>query len=151
VCPKRFPCPWYIRRKPCTYLAPRLKQSPNRSKWPSTWSTSPRSAINYFQNDFWAYGTFSVGRAPILHRDWWHLHMDQNKIPLDPCHIGVPSVASKWFMSLWYVQHKPCTYLQMDRNELSFDQCHQKVPPGVPEKISMPMVHLAQTVHLSCI
>jgi hypothetical protein len=101
VCPKRFPCPWYIRHKPCTYLALRLKQSPNRSKWPSTWSTSPRSAINCFKNDFWAYGTFNTSRAPVLHRDWWHLHPDQNKIPLDPCHIGVPSVASKWFMSQW--------------------------------------------------
>jgi hypothetical protein len=36
VCLKRFPCPWYIWRKPYTYLAPRLTLSPNRPKWTST-------------------------------------------------------------------------------------------------------------------
>ena len=29
VCPKRFPSLWYVRRKPCTYLASRLGLSPN--------------------------------------------------------------------------------------------------------------------------
>jgi hypothetical protein len=40
-----------------------------------------------------------------------YLQMDQNKLPLDPHHLGVPSGASKWFRSLWYVRRKPCTYL----------------------------------------
>jgi hypothetical protein len=31
-----FPCPWYIRRKPCTKLGPRLTSSPNGLKRPST-------------------------------------------------------------------------------------------------------------------
>jgi hypothetical protein len=35
-------------------------------------------------------------------------------------------------------------------NELPLDQCHLEVPLGVPKKISMPVVHWAQTVHLSC-
>jgi hypothetical protein len=38
----------------------------------------------------------------------------------------------------------------MDRKELSLDQRHVGVPSGVPKMISMPMVHLLQTVHLSC-
>jgi hypothetical protein len=38
----------------------------------------------------------------------------------------------------------------MVRNELPLAQCHLEVPLGVPKKISMPVVHLAQTVHLSC-
>jgi hypothetical protein len=37
----------------------------------------------------------------------------------------------------------------MDRNDLQFDPCHLGGPSGVAKKISMPMVHLAQTVHLS--
>jgi hypothetical protein len=45
LCLKRFPCPWYIQHKPCTYLAPPLTISPNRPKWASTWHTSPRSTI----------------------------------------------------------------------------------------------------------
>ena len=63
------------------------------------------------QNDFRAYGMFGANRAPILHRHW--LPTDQNEIPHDPRHLGVPSGASK--------------------------------------TISDPMVHLAQTMHLSCV
>jgi hypothetical protein len=69
VCPKWFPCPLYIRRKPCTYLAPRLTQSPNGPKWASIWPTSPSSTIGCVQNDFRAYGTFGANYAPILRRD----------------------------------------------------------------------------------
>jgi hypothetical protein len=47
-----------FRHKPCTYLAPRLKLSPNGSKWASAWSTSPTSTVRCVQNDLWAYGTF---------------------------------------------------------------------------------------------
>jgi hypothetical protein len=35
--------------------------------------------------------------------------MDQNKDPLEPCHLGVPSGAS--VLSLWYVWRKQCTNL----------------------------------------
>jgi hypothetical protein len=69
-----------------------------------------------------------------------------------------PLVRSKRFQSLWYIRRKPCTYilhrvwyyLQTDRNELPLDQRQLEVPSGVPEKISMPVVHSVQTVHLSC-
>jgi hypothetical protein len=56
LCPKWFPCPCYIRRKPCTYLPLRLTLSPSRPKWVSTWSTSHSSTIGCVQNDFWSYG-----------------------------------------------------------------------------------------------
>ena len=36
---------------------------------------------------------FGTNRAPILHRHW--LPTDQNEIPLDPRHLGVPSGASQ--------------------------------------------------------
>jgi hypothetical protein len=48
-----------FRHKPCTYLAPRLKLSPNGSKYASAWSTSPTSTVRCVQNDLWAYGTFA--------------------------------------------------------------------------------------------
>jgi hypothetical protein len=38
----------------------------------------------------------------------------------------------------------------MDRNKLSLDIHYQAVPSGVPKAISMPVVHSAQTEHLSC-
>jgi hypothetical protein len=34
-----------------------------------------------------------------------------NKFPLDPCHVGVTSVAPKWFLHIWYIRRKSCTYL----------------------------------------
>jgi hypothetical protein len=38
---------------------------------------------------------FSTNRAPILHRHKHYLQLDQNEIPHDPRHLGVPSGASK--------------------------------------------------------
>jgi hypothetical protein len=38
---------------------------------------------------------FSTNRAPILHRHKHYLQLDQNEIPHDPWHLGVPSGASK--------------------------------------------------------
>jgi hypothetical protein len=64
---KRFLSLWYVRRKPCTCLAARLAQSPNGLNRASTWASSPRTAIGFVQNDFWAYGTFGSNHAPILH------------------------------------------------------------------------------------
>jgi hypothetical protein len=68
VRPKWFPSLWYVRCKLCTYLASRLALSPNGPKWASTWASSPRSTIGCIQTNFWAYGTFSANRAPILLR-----------------------------------------------------------------------------------
>jgi hypothetical protein len=67
VCPKQFLSLWYVRRKPCTYLASRLALSPNAPKQDSTWPISPSSSIVWNQNDFRAYGTFGTNNAPILH------------------------------------------------------------------------------------
>jgi hypothetical protein len=43
--PKWFLCLWYVRCKPCTYLASRLALSPNGLNRASTWASSPRSTI----------------------------------------------------------------------------------------------------------
>jgi hypothetical protein len=67
----------------------------NRQKWDSTWLTSPSSSMRCTQNDFWANGTFGANRASILNQDWHYLHMDRNELLFEPCHLGVPSGASK--------------------------------------------------------
>jgi hypothetical protein len=90
VCPKWFLSLWYVRRKPCTYLASRLALSQNKLNRASTWASSPRSTFGCIQNNFWAYGTFSVNRAPIFRQG-----VDWIKLPLEPRHLGVPPGASK--------------------------------------------------------
>jgi hypothetical protein len=95
---------WYVRRKPCTYLAsrlalspngPTLTQSPNGLKQDSTRPTSPGSSTMCVQNNFRAYGMFGANPALILHWHWHYLQTDWNEDPLEPCHLGVPSSASK--------------------------------------------------------
>jgi hypothetical protein len=67
--PKQFLCRWYVRCKPCTYLALTLTLSPNWLKWYSTRPTSLTSTIGCIQNYWWAYGTFSANCAPISCHD----------------------------------------------------------------------------------
>jgi hypothetical protein len=73
----------------------------------------------------------------------------ENKLPLDPRHLGVQSGASK--MISMPMLRRGWHYLQTVQNELPLDPRHVGVPSGVPKIISMPMVRSAQTVHLSCI
>ena len=51
VHPKRLPSLWYVRCKPCTYLASRLALSPNGAKRASTRASSPSGTIGCVQND----------------------------------------------------------------------------------------------------
>jgi hypothetical protein len=39
--------------------------------------------------------------------------MDQNELPLDTHHRGVPSGVPKIIQCLWYIRSKPCTYLSL--------------------------------------
>jgi hypothetical protein len=95
VRPKRFLRLWYVRHKSCTYLASRLALYSNGLNQASTCASSPRSTIGSVQNNLWAYGTFGANHAPILQQHQHYLQMDQNEIPHDPRHLGVPSGASK--------------------------------------------------------
>ena len=52
VRPKWFLSLWCIRRKPCTYLLPKLTLSLNKPKQDSIWHTSSRSSIGCVQIDF---------------------------------------------------------------------------------------------------
>ena len=95
VHPNWFPSIWYVPCKPCTYLASRLALSPNRSNWPSTWASSPRSIIGCFHNGFRAYGALCANHAPILHLSQHCLKIDWSNIPYDTHDLGVLSGASK--------------------------------------------------------
>jgi hypothetical protein len=55
VRPKRFLSLWYVRRKPCNYLASSLALSPIRLNRASTWALTPRSTIGCVQNNFSAF------------------------------------------------------------------------------------------------
>jgi hypothetical protein len=66
-------------------------------------------------------------------------------------------VCPKLFMSLWYVQCKPCTYLAScvalssnGPNRAPPDPHHLGVPSGASKTINEPLVRLTQTEHLSC-
>jgi hypothetical protein len=86
---------WYVRWKPCTYLAIRLALSPNELNQAFTWALSLRSTAGFVPNDFWANGMFGANCASILHCHLHCLQMDRNDIPQDPRHLGVPSCAYK--------------------------------------------------------
>jgi hypothetical protein len=66
-------------------------------------------------------------------------------------------VRPKLFMSLWYVQCKPCTYLASRLalspnrpNQAPLVHRHLGVPSAASKMIYEPMVCLTQTEHLSC-
>jgi hypothetical protein len=109
VCPKWFSSSWYARRKPCTYLASRLAQSPNRLKWASAWASSPTSTIGSVQNDFWA--------LVCLAQTMYLSCIDTNTVSRwieTIFHITnvteeIDWVRPKWFLSPWCVRRKPCT------------------------------------------
>jgi len=48
------------------------------------------------------------------------------------------------------ILHQDYNYLQTDRNEIPHEPLHQGVPSRVSKIVSLPMVHLAQTVYISC-
>jgi hypothetical protein len=74
---------------------------------------SPRSSFGCVKNDFRDYGMFGANHAPILRQDYHYLQMDQNKHPLEPRHLGVPSGASKMIskpvVRLVQIVHLSCT------------------------------------------
>jgi hypothetical protein len=93
VRPKWFLSLWYVRRKPCTYLASRLALSLNRLKQVTTWASSTRSTIGCIPTWFLIY----VWRKPCtyLALNLKCLQIYWNEIPNDQCRWEDPSGASK--------------------------------------------------------
>jgi hypothetical protein len=73
---------------------------------------------------------FSTNRALILHRHQHYLQMDQNEIPHDPLHLGVPSGASRMIseagVRLAQTVHLSCVNIStiFERSESSFHLGH---------------------------
>ena len=127
VHPKWFLSLRCIRRKSCTYLAPKLTMSPNRLKRDFIWQSS-RSSIGRVQMDFLAYGTFLTNRAPILHQDQHYLQTDRTKLPLEPSPRS-NIVCFQQFLSLWCIMRKLCTNLApkltvSKQTEVRFNMTH---------------------------
>jgi hypothetical protein len=82
--------------------------------------------------------------------------MERRGIPLDPRHLGVLPVASKWISEpivlLMQTLHLSCVKISTISKwtELSLEPRHLWVPSGASKMISEPMVRLTQTVPLSC-
>jgi hypothetical protein len=74
---------------------------------------STRSSIGCLQYYFRAYGTFDTNRAPIVHQEEHYLQIDRTELPLEPCHLGVPSSVSKMISMLMVcsgqTMHLSCT------------------------------------------
>jgi hypothetical protein len=99
---------------------------------------------------------FVANRAPILHRHRHCLQMDQTEIPHDPCHLGVPSGASK-VVSAAVVRLAQTVHLSFVKigtisgqteSSLHMSLVNIGVPSGASKMISEPMEHSSQTVHL---
>jgi hypothetical protein len=154
---KQFLSLWYIRRKPCTYLASKLALYLNRPKRASTWTLSPRSTIGCVHNDFRAYDRCKPCTYLALRLE---LYPNRSKW------------ASTWASSprsvIGCVQNDFCAYvmfgtnrapilhwhyhcLRMDWNKIPHDQCRTFDAYGTFETIFEPMARSTQTMHLSCV
>jgi len=136
----------------------RLTLSPYILKRASTSPMSPRGTIRCIQTDFLS--LWCVWRKPCTYLAS-RLTLSPNWLkqastwPTSP--MSFIGCAPKWLPSLLHVRLKPCTYLA-SRLTLSPNELKRATPwptsPGVPsgtaKMISMPMVHSAQTMHLSC-
>jgi hypothetical protein len=156
--PKWFLSQWYIRRKPCTYIAPTVTLSLNGLKRDSTWPTHlgvPSGASKtIFEPMVHSTQTaqlscFNINTISKRSRTSFNLSL----ITLE-----YRRVHPKQFLSRWYVRHKPCTYIALT---LTLSPNRQKrdstwptrlgLPSGAFKTISKPMVRLAQTTHPSCV
>jgi hypothetical protein len=83
---------------------------------------------------------------------WTKMRFHTTLITYEFCQVRL-----KLFMSLGYVQCKPCTYLASrlalfpnGPNKAPLDPPHLGVPSGASKTVYEPMVRLTQTEHLSC-
>jgi len=150
VHPKRFLSPWYVRRKPCTYLALTLTPSPNG---PNEIPHDP----HHLGVPSGASKTISepmVRSAQTVHRSCIKISTiskrTETSFQLSFVTLVYHRVCPKRYLWLWYVWRKPCTYLALTltpsrngHNEIPHNPRHLGVPSGVLKTISKPMVRLA--------
>jgi hypothetical protein len=80
---------------------------------------SPRSSIGCVQHDFRADGTFETNRTPFLRQDYHYRQTDSKKLPLEPCHLGVSSGASKTISEPMIHSVKTVHLYRTDTNNVS--------------------------------
>jgi hypothetical protein len=110
VRPKWFLSLWYIRCKPCTYLAWKLALSSNKIKWAFTWASSPRSTIKCVQNIFWAviWHQLCIYLAPTVTLSPKRKKWDSTWLTSPKSSIGF---IQNDFWDYSTLDAKPCTYL----------------------------------------
>jgi hypothetical protein len=157
VRPKLFMSLWYVQCKPCTYLPSRLALSPNGLN---------RALADPRHQEVPSGASKTIYEPMVRLTQTEHLSCtDTNTISkrtktrFHTTHVTYEfhRVRPKLFMSLWYVQCKPCTYLASrlalspnGPNRAPPDPRHLGVPLGASKMIYDPMVRLTQTKHLSC-
>jgi hypothetical protein len=91
---------------------------------------SPRSSIECVRHHFRADGIFDTNHAPFLRQDYHYLQTYSNKLPLEPRHLGVSSVASKTISEPMVRSAKTVdlyrtdTYTISKRTEMRFHMTH---------------------------
>jgi hypothetical protein len=156
VCPKRFSGQLYVWRKLCTYLSSRLQLSPKRLKWAYIWSTSSRSSIGCTQNDtsLW-YVRPKPGTYVVLRLTLSPNRPKRGSTRPTSLRSSIGCAQNDfWAYCTLGANHEPIMrgdrhYLQMDQSKIPFEPHHLAGPSNAAKKISVPVVHSAQTVHLS--
>jgi hypothetical protein len=139
----------------CTDTYTISKRTERDSKWP----TSPRSCIRCVQNDFMSLWYIRCKPYTYLASRW---ALSRNGLKWASTWASQPRSAigciqnDFWATGMLGTSHAPILHqhqhcLQMDQNEIAHDPRHLGVPSGASKTISKPVVHSAQTVHLSCV
>ena len=157
VHPKWFLSLWCIRRKLCTYLAPKLTLSPNRPKRDSIWHMSSRSSIGVRPNGF-----LSIWYVPCKPCTYLasRLALSPNRSNRPSTWASSPRIIIGCFHNGFRAygalcaNHAPILHLnclQTDWSEIPYDTHDLGVLSGASKLISKNMVRSMQTVHLSFI
>jgi hypothetical protein len=156
VRPKWFLSLWYIRPKPCTYLALGLAISPNRLNRASTRASSPRNTIRcvkkWFQSVWFVWCKPCTYLVPILTLSLNGPKWDSTWPTSPRCSISCVQMIFEPLVRSAQTMHVSCikiSTLQTDWIELPLEPHHLGVPSGSSKMIPKPMVRLVQTVHLS--
>jgi hypothetical protein len=158
VRPKSFLSLWYVRHKPCTYLASRL------ALYQINWIKHPLELrhLGVLSGVSKIISEPTVCLAQTVHvsctdtntiSKWTKTRFHMTHVTLE-----FHSVRPKWFLRLWYVPHKPCTYLasrlalyQINWIKLPLEPQNLGVLSGASKIISEPMEGSMQTVHPCCV
>jgi hypothetical protein len=123
VRPKRFLSLWYVRDKPCNYLASSLALSPIGLNRASTWASSLRVPSGVSKTI--SMPTVCLAQSVHLSCTNTNTVLKWTKMRFHMTHVTLEfhQVRPKWFLRLWYVRQKSCTNLAsrlaLSSNELN--------------------------------